>query len=59
MDQQSQEEIINELRKTNNRLRGVQNMLIGVLITTGLMALFFIILYSKIAKLINMSMEDI
>jgi predicted membrane channel-forming protein YqfA (hemolysin III family) len=58
MEQQNQDEILEQLRETNNRLRKLQNVMIGVLITTGIMTIFFVILYSKISKLMNMAMDD-
>ena len=62
MDQSNNnEEIIQQLQETNRRLKSVQNVLIGVLISTAVMALVFILLYSKISKVVNMmtTMEDL
>lgn len=42
-----------QLQETNRRLQGIQNTLIGVLITTGIVALIFIIVYAKVSSIGN------
>lgn len=42
------EKLLIQLQESNNRLRSMQNTLVGILITTGIVALFFIIIYSKL-----------
>lgn len=53
MEQQSNtnELLVKHLQETNMRLKSIQNTLVGILITTGIVALFFIILYSKLSNL--------
>ena len=45
------EQILKKLEENNLRLRGIYNMLVGILITTGIVALIFIIVYSKISNM--------
>ena len=47
----SNEQLAKQLQETNHRLQMIQNILVGILITTGIVALFFIILYSKLSDL--------
>ncbi len=51
MEQQSNinEQLLKQLQETNHRLLKIQRILVGVLITTGIAAVFFIILYSKLS----------
>lgn len=52
------EEIVRQIEETNKRLKSVQNLLIGVLISTAVLAVIFILIYTKFNQLINRSMED-
>jgi|CXWL01.1.fsa_nt_gi CHASE3 domain sensor protein len=47
-EQQLNEKLLIQLHESNNRLRSMQYTMIGILITTGIVAVFFIILYSKL-----------
>ena len=53
MEQQTNinEQLVKQLQETNLRLKSVQNTLIGILITTGIVALAFIIAYSKLSSM--------
>jgi hypothetical protein len=43
------EQILKQLQESNHRMKGINNILIGILIATGITALIFIILYSKVS----------
>jgi len=51
--QKSNELLRQQIQETNRRLQGIQSTLVGVLITTGIVALIFIILYTKVSSFGN------
>ena len=51
--QKSNELLRQQIQETNRRLQGIQSTLVGVLITTGIVALIFIILYAKVSSFGN------
>lgn len=43
-------EVAKQVHESNNRLNRIANLLVGVLITTGIVALFVIIVVSKLSE---------
>lgn len=51
---QKMNEILRQrLEETNRRLQNIHSILVGILISTGIVALIFIIIYAKVNSLSN------
>ena len=45
------DQLVKQLQETNLRLKSIRNVLVGILITTGIVALIIIIAYLKISNM--------
>jgi uncharacterized membrane protein YciS (DUF1049 family) len=43
------DQILKQLQESNHRMKGINNMLIGILIATGITALILVIYYTKVS----------